>query len=118
MQVKDVLYHLYKTSSGNLQRLVPKEMRILKYLLTIEDPEERMSALNDAFTPGEELQGMDVDCLYTCVFELQGMEGSRGGGWRLGGQGNRIQVSGAIGTKNNSRRLYILHRKIKGIKLN
>lgn len=47
---------------------MPKDIRILKYLLTIEDPEERMSALNDAFTPGEELQGMDVDCLYTYVY--------------------------------------------------
>lgn len=70
-QVKDVLYHLYKTSRGNLQRLMPKEIRILKYLLTIEDPEERMSALNDAFTPGEELEGMDVDNLYTYVFLLR-----------------------------------------------
>lgn len=69
-EVKDVLYHLYKTSRGNLQRLVPKEIRILKYLLTIKDPEERMSALNDAFTPGEELQGMDVDCLYTTPEQL------------------------------------------------
>ncbi|KAL8469325.1 hypothetical protein ACS0TY_032233 [Phlomoides rotata] len=69
-EVKDVLYHLYKSARGNLQRLVPKEMRILKYLLTIEDPEERMSALNDAFTPGDELQGMDVDCLYTTPEEL------------------------------------------------
>ncbi|KAK4483963.1 hypothetical protein RD792_011174 [Penstemon davidsonii] len=64
-EVKDILYHLYKTSRGNLQRLMPKEIRILKYLLTIEDPEERMSALNDAFTPGQELEGQDLDCLYT-----------------------------------------------------
>lgn len=69
-EVKDVLYHLYKTSRGNLQRLMPKEIRILKYLLTIKDPEERMSALNDAFTPGEELQGMDVDCLYSTPEQL------------------------------------------------
>ncbi|KAL3640768.1 hypothetical protein CASFOL_015736 [Castilleja foliolosa] len=69
-EAKDVLYHLYKTASGNLQRLVPKEIRILKYLLTIEDPEERMSALNDAFTPGDELEGMDVDCLYTTPEQL------------------------------------------------
>ncbi|KAL8058395.1 hypothetical protein ABFX02_03G015500 [Erythranthe guttata] len=69
-EVKDVLYHLYKTSRGNLQRLMPKEIRILKYLLTIEDPEEHMSALNDAFTPGEELEGMDVDCLYTTPEQL------------------------------------------------
>ncbi|KAH6827898.1 hypothetical protein C2S53_019196, partial [Perilla frutescens var. hirtella] len=69
-EVKDVLYHLYKTSRGNLQRLMPTEIRILKYLLTIEDPEERMSALKDAFTPGEELQGMDVDCLCTTPEQL------------------------------------------------
>ncbi|CAH9113329.1 unnamed protein product [Cuscuta epithymum] len=44
---------------------MPKEIRILKYLLTIEDPEQRISALKDAFTPGEELEGKDVDLLYT-----------------------------------------------------
>lgn len=68
-QVKDVLFHLYTTARGNLQRLMPKEIRILKYLLTIEDPEEKMSALKDAFTPGDEIEGKDVDCLYTYVFE-------------------------------------------------
>ncbi|KAL1358802.1 hypothetical protein AAHE18_04G060100 [Arachis hypogaea] len=63
--VKDVLYHLYKTAVGNLQRLVPKEIRIIKYLIRIEDPEEQLCALKDAFTPGEELEGIDVDNLYT-----------------------------------------------------
>jgi hypothetical protein len=48
---------------------MPKEIRIVKYLLTIEDPEERLCALKDAFTPGEELEGHDVDCLYTYAFE-------------------------------------------------
>ncbi|XP_022871983.1 uncharacterized protein At4g37920-like [Olea europaea var. sylvestris] len=65
MYVKDVLYHLFTAARGNLQRLMPKEIRILKYLLTIKDPEERISALKDAFTPGEELAGKDIDCLYT-----------------------------------------------------
>lgn len=69
-EVKDVLYHLYKTARGNLQRLMPKEIRIVKYLLTIEDPEERLSALNDAFTPGEELEGKDTDNLYTTPEKL------------------------------------------------
>ncbi|KAI3442731.1 uncharacterized protein J3R85_000992 [Psidium guajava] len=69
-EVKDILYHLYMTASGNLQRLMPKEIRILKYLLTIEDPEEKVSALKDAFTPGEELEGKDVDCLYTTPEKL------------------------------------------------
>lgn len=69
-EVKDVLFHLYTTARGNLQRLMPKEIRILKYLLTIEDPEEKMSALKDAFTPGDEIEGKDVDCLYTTPEKL------------------------------------------------
>ncbi|WCJ44554.1 hypothetical protein M5689_025213 [Euphorbia peplus] len=69
-EVKDILYHLYKTAVGNLQRQVPKDIRILKYLLNIEDPEERLSVLNDAFTPGEELEGKDVDALYTTPEKL------------------------------------------------
>ncbi|CAL9771642.1 unnamed protein product [Musa acuminata subsp. burmannicoides] len=64
-EAKDILYHLYKTAVGNLQRLMPKEIRILKYLLTIKDPEEQLHALREAFTPGVELEGKDVDCLYT-----------------------------------------------------
>ncbi|XP_062027770.1 uncharacterized protein At4g37920 [Rosa rugosa] len=69
-EVKDVLYHLYVTARGNLQKLMPKEIRIVKYLLTIDDPEERLSALQDAFTPGEELEGKDVDNLYTTPEKL------------------------------------------------
>ncbi|KAL9245041.1 hypothetical protein vseg_018740 [Gypsophila vaccaria] len=69
-EAKDVLYHLYTTARGNLQRLMPKEIRIVKYLLTIEDPEEKLSALNDAFTPGEELEGQNVDNLYTTPEKL------------------------------------------------
>lgn len=69
-EVKDILYHLYKTAIGNLQRNVPKDIRILKYLLTVEDPEERLCALHDAFTPGEELEGKDVDSLYTTPEKL------------------------------------------------
>lgn len=69
-EVKDILYHLYMTARGNLQRLMPKEIRILKFLLTIEDPEERLCALKDAFTPGEELEGKDVDNLYTTPEKL------------------------------------------------
>ncbi|XP_021284511.1 uncharacterized protein At4g37920, chloroplastic [Herrania umbratica] len=69
-EVKDILYHLYMTARGNLQRLLPKEIRIVKYLLAIEDPEERLCALNDAFTPGEELEGKDLDNLYTTPEKL------------------------------------------------
>lgn len=69
-EVKDILYHLYTTARGNLQRLMPKEIRIVKYLLTIEDREEQLCALQDAFTPGNELEGKDVDCLYTTPEKL------------------------------------------------
>ncbi|XP_020598124.1 uncharacterized protein At4g37920, chloroplastic [Phalaenopsis equestris] len=69
-EVKDILYHLYKAAVGNMQRLVPKEIRILKYLLMIESSEEQLFALKDAFTPGAELEGKDVDCLYTTPEKL------------------------------------------------
>ncbi|CAH9128294.1 unnamed protein product [Cuscuta epithymum] len=69
-EAKDIMYHLYKTAIGSMQRLMPKEIRILKYLLTIEDPEQHICALKDAFTPGEELEGKDVDLLYTTPEQL------------------------------------------------
>ncbi|KAL4565970.1 hypothetical protein LXL04_030077 [Taraxacum kok-saghyz] len=69
-EVKDILYHLYMTARGNLQRLMPKEVRIVKYLLTIEDPEKLLCGLNDAFTPGDELEGKDFDNLYTTPEKL------------------------------------------------
>ncbi|KAI7727645.1 hypothetical protein M8C21_003436 [Ambrosia artemisiifolia] len=69
-EVKDILYHLYMTARGNLQRLMPKEVRIVKYLLSIEDPKMLLSALNDAFTPGDELEGKDFDNLYTTPEKL------------------------------------------------
>ncbi|KAL5207566.1 hypothetical protein ABZP36_032001 [Zizania latifolia] len=64
-EAKDIMFHLYMTAVANLQRQMPKDIRILKHLIVIEDPEERLSALNDAFTPGPELQGENVDTLYT-----------------------------------------------------
>ncbi|KAJ9567684.1 hypothetical protein OSB04_003650 [Centaurea solstitialis] len=69
-EVKDILYHLYMTARGNLQRLMPKEVRIVKYLLTIEDPERLLCGLKDAFTPGDELEGKDFDNLYTTPGKL------------------------------------------------
>ncbi|KAE8821762.1 hypothetical protein D1007_00170 [Hordeum vulgare] len=62
---KDIMFHLYMTAVANLQRQMPKDIRILKHLIMIEDPAERLNALNDAFTPGPELQGENVDTLFT-----------------------------------------------------
>ncbi|CAJ2658049.1 hypothetical protein L195_g009113 [Trifolium pratense] len=69
-EVKDILFHLYQTTVANLQRNIPKDVRIVKYLIQIEDPEEQLSALKDAFTPGVELEGPDVDSLYTTPEKL------------------------------------------------
>ncbi|RAL47006.1 hypothetical protein DM860_017047 [Cuscuta australis] len=69
-EAKDIMYHLYKAAVGSMQKLMPKEIRILKYLLSIKDPEEHICALKDAFTPGEELEGNDVDFLYTTPEQL------------------------------------------------
>ncbi|KAM1729207.1 hypothetical protein ACFX12_019634 [Malus domestica] len=61
---------MYVTARGNLQRFMPKEIRILKCLLTIEDTEELLAALHDLSTPGEELEGTDVDNLFTTPLQL------------------------------------------------
>ncbi|KAF5740264.1 hypothetical protein HS088_TW11G00330 [Tripterygium wilfordii] len=72
-EVKDILYHLYMTTRTNLQKQMPKEIRIIKHLLTLEDPEERLHSLKDAFTPGEELEREVIDCLYTTPENLHTM---------------------------------------------
>ncbi|MCO5547965.1 hypothetical protein L7F22_001420 [Adiantum nelumboides] len=69
-EVKDILYHLYMIARGNMQRLVPKEVRILRHVLTLEDPKEQFAALTDAFSPGAELEGKDIDLLYTTPQQL------------------------------------------------
>jgi hypothetical protein len=59
------MLQLYNVARGNMSRLVPKEVRILRYLLSINDPQERSAEMRNAFTPGLELEGKDVDELYT-----------------------------------------------------
>eukprot|EP01018_Ginkgo_biloba_P038834 Gb_11825 [translate_table: standard] len=69
-EVKDIMHHLYMVARGNLQRLVPKEIRIIKHLLSMEDPQERFAALAEAFSPGDEIEGKNVDTLYTTPEKL------------------------------------------------
>eukprot|EP00850_Spirogloea_muscicola_P023137 SM000332S12442 [mRNA] locus=s332:79571:81666:+ [translate_table: standard] len=69
-EVKDIMYHLYMTARGNLSRLVPKEVRILRHILSLEDPRERLAAMGEAFSPGPELEGQEKDLLYTTPKEL------------------------------------------------
>ncbi|OVA15229.1 hypothetical protein BVC80_5g12 [Macleaya cordata] len=69
-EVKDIMYHLYKATKSSLRSIAPKEIKLLKYLLNITDPEERFSALATAFSPGDEHATKDPNALYTTPKEL------------------------------------------------
>ena len=65
VQVKDIMYHIYITTKESLKSISPPEMKLIKYLLNIEDPEESFGALATAFSPGDEREAKDEDALYT-----------------------------------------------------
>jgi len=65
VQVKDIMYQLYKATKSSLRSITPKEIKLLKHLLNIIDPEERFSALATAFSPGNENEAKDPNALYT-----------------------------------------------------
>uniref|UniRef100_A0A0E0LTQ3 Uncharacterized protein n=1 Tax=Oryza punctata TaxID=4537 RepID=A0A0E0LTQ3_ORYPU len=69
-EVKDIMCHIYTTTKESLKSISPPEMKLLKYLLNIEDPEERFGALATAFSPGDEHEAKDEDALYTTPNEL------------------------------------------------
>ncbi|KAF7829250.1 hypothetical protein G2W53_020414 [Senna tora] len=59
------MYQLYKATKSSLRSIAPKEIKLLKHLLNIVDPEERFSALATAFSPGNEHEAKDPNALYT-----------------------------------------------------
>ena len=65
VQVKEIMYQLYRTTKSSLRTIAPKEIKLLKHLLNIIDPEERFSALATAFSPGDEHEAKDPNALYT-----------------------------------------------------
>ncbi|KAG7618811.1 hypothetical protein AtNW77_Chr4g0317671 [Arabidopsis thaliana] len=69
-EAKDIMYHLYKATKSSLRSITPKEIKLLKYLLNITDPEERFSALATAFSPGDDHEAKDPKALYTTPKEL------------------------------------------------
>ncbi|XP_057758987.1 uncharacterized protein At4g37920 [Arachis stenosperma] len=69
-EVKDIMYQLYKATKSSLRSITPKEIKLLKHLLNITDPEERFSALATAFSPGDEHEVKIPDALYTTPKEL------------------------------------------------
>lgn len=69
-EVKDIMYRLYQATKSSLRSMVPKEIKLLKYLLNIIDPEERFSAMATAFSPGDEHDVKDKNFTYTTPKEL------------------------------------------------
>lgn len=59
------MYRIYKATQASLRSIVPKEIKLLKYLLNIIDPEERFSALARAFSPGDDQESKDPNAIYT-----------------------------------------------------
>ncbi|KAI5079812.1 hypothetical protein GOP47_0005291 [Adiantum capillus-veneris] len=64
-EIKDLMHHLYMVARGHLQRLIPKEIRILQDILACEDPTSRFKALTECFSPGDEHTEKEADKLYT-----------------------------------------------------
>ncbi|XP_059435456.1 uncharacterized protein At4g37920 [Corylus avellana] len=69
-EVKEIMYRLYKATKSSLKSIEPKEIKLLKHLLNITDPEERFSALATAFSPGDEREAKEPYALYTTPKEL------------------------------------------------
>jgi hypothetical protein len=64
-EVKDIMGHLYWRMKASMAELQPPAVRILKHILSLDDPAERQAALEQAFTPGPEMAMGQDDMLYT-----------------------------------------------------
>lgn len=64
-EIKDLMHHLYMVARGHMQRMIPKEIRILQHILSFEDPTRRFGALTEAFAPGDESIERERDTLFT-----------------------------------------------------
>ncbi|PSS31673.1 hypothetical protein CEY00_Acc04942 [Actinidia chinensis var. chinensis] len=71
-EAKDIMYYLYMNAREHMQKNLPKEVRILKYLLTVEDTDKLLCDLKDAFTPGGELVE-NSDFVYTTPKKLHAL---------------------------------------------
>ncbi|KAH7301390.1 hypothetical protein KP509_23G023200 [Ceratopteris richardii] len=70
-EMKELMHHLYLTARGHIQRLIPKEVRILQQLASIEEPTQRFKALTECFSPGDENAEKRTDIMYTKPEKLQ-----------------------------------------------
>ena len=69
-EVKDIMAHLYFKAKESFARQAPPEARILKFLLAVESPSDRVSLMEQAFQSGAELSTPDEDYLHTTPVAL------------------------------------------------
>ena len=70
-EVKDIMGHLYWRMKASMAELQPPAVRILKHILSMDDPAARQAALEQAFTPGPDMAMGQDDMLYTCALALR-----------------------------------------------
>lgn len=91
-EVKDIMAHLYFKAKESFAAQAPPEARILKFLLSVDDPGQRAALLEQALQPGAELSTSSEDYLHTSPPVLLNTienvlavyEGGRGGGTMAG----------------------------------
>ncbi|CAL8466136.1 g5672 [Coccomyxa elongata] len=69
-EVKDIMAHLYFKAKESFAQMQPPEVRILKHLLSLDDPRQRSDELAAAFQPGPELETKTHDFLSTTPQKL------------------------------------------------
>uniref|UniRef100_A0A7N0TMS0 Uncharacterized protein n=1 Tax=Kalanchoe fedtschenkoi TaxID=63787 RepID=A0A7N0TMS0_KALFE len=112
-EVKEIMYQLYKTTKSSLRSIMPKEIKLLKYLLNITDPEERFSALATAFSPGDEHQAKDPNALHTTPKELHKWIKIMLDSYHLNKEETDIREAKQMASPMVIQRLFILQRTIE-----
>ncbi|KAK9902256.1 hypothetical protein WJX75_009762 [Coccomyxa subellipsoidea] len=69
-EVKDIMAHLYFKAKESFAQMQPPEVRILKHLLSMDDPRQRSEELRAAFQPGPDLETTTQDFLSTTPEKL------------------------------------------------
>ncbi|GER30737.1 4-hydroxy-3-methylbut-2-enyl diphosphatereductase [Striga asiatica] len=112
-EVKDIMYRLYKATQSSLRSIAPKEIKLLKYLLNITDPEERFSALATAFSPGDERDTKQPNAIYTSPKELHKWIKIMLDAYHLSTEENEIREAKKMNQPVVIQRLFILKETIE-----
>lgn len=63
-EATDFELETYVDALRHADRQLPGEIRILKYIITIDDPEQKLAILRDAFTPPKPNEKKHIDLIY------------------------------------------------------